>query len=339
MSAPAIPAALLGAGRMGLLHAAHLAEGVGGFQLVVVADPVEAARRRVRDGLNVPATEDWRAAVEDPAIRAVFVCSSTPSHFEHVTTALAAGKHVFCEKPLAATLAEIDEIGLVAARSGTRLQVGMHRRFDPHFRSLYETLRSGRIGKPLLVRISSRDPEPPPPGYPRAPGGIFIDSAVHDFDIVRFLLEEEVVEVSSMGAFLVDPNDTASGDHDTAVTLLRFESGAVGALDNCRLSAQGYDQRVEVHGSAGMAAVENPEPVALRVADVTGSHRPPPPFFFVERYTAAYRAEVEAFRAAIDGAPVPVTVVDGRASLQVALAAARSIQERRLVRTEEIRPE
>ncbi len=339
MSRPALPAALLGAGRMGMLHAQHLAAGAGGFRLELVADPDPSVRQRASAGLAVKTVEDWRAVVEVPEIAAIFVCSATPFHFEQVMAALEAGKHVFCEKPLAPTLKEIDQISGAAARSGTVLQVGMHRRFDLHFRSLHDTVQSGRIGRPLLVRISSRDPHPAPSGYPRTPGGLFIDSAIHDFDIVRFLLGEEVIEVSSLGAFLVDPIAEDVGDHDTAVTLLRFESGALGALDNCRLSVQGYDQRAEVHGSAGMAAVENPTTLALRIADADGIHRAPPPEYFVERYTPAYRDEVIAFRSAIDGAPVPVTVADGRAALQLALAAYRSIAERRPVMTDEVQPD
>jgi myo-inositol 2-dehydrogenase/D-chiro-inositol 1-dehydrogenase len=319
-----------------MLHARHLAGGAGGFRLELVADPDAAARQRVATELAVPTVEDWRAVVEDPRIAAVVVSSGTPFHFEQVMAALEAGKHVLCEKPLAPTLGEIDQISYAAAQSGTVLQVGMHRRFDRHFRALHDTVRSGKIGRPLLVRISSRDPEPAPPGYPRSPGGIFIDSAIHDFDVVRFLLDEEVVEVSSMGAFLVDPIAEEAGDHDTAVTLLRFASGALGALDNCRLSVQGYDQRAEVHGSAGMAAVENPTTLALRVADADGICRPPPPAYFIERYTPAYHDEVVAFREAIDGAPVPVTVADGRAALQLALAAFRSIEEHRPVRSDEV---
>jgi len=336
VSAPGV--AVFGAGRMGTLHAGNLARGVGGFRLEVMADPDPATRSRVADLVGAPVTADWQSTLGDPGIAAVFVCSTTAAHHEQVIASLEAGKQVFCEKPLAGTLRETDDIVAALTRSDSVLQVGFQRRFDPHVRALADAVRVGRLGRPLLVRVSSRDPAPPPPDYPRSPGGIFIDSTIHDFDVTRFLLDDEVEEVTSMGSSLVDPVAAAAGDHDTAVTLLRFASGALGAVDNCRLAAQGYDQRVEVHGSAGMASVGNPEPLAFAVADTHGSHRPPPPYFFVERYAVAYAAEVEAFRVALDGGPVAATAADGRAALRLALAAARSVEERRPVRVEEVLP-
>jgi len=304
--------------------------------LVAVSDaqPDLAAGVATRLGVTQLGTDELLA---DPDIDAVAICSSTNTHVELIVRAAEAGKAIFCEKPVSRELPEVDRALDAVDRGGVALLVGFNRRFDPSHRHVYETVRSGGVGDPYLARITSRDPAPPPVEYARVSGGIFLDMTIHDFDMARYVVGSEVLEVSAYGAVRLDPALAELGDVDTAVVTLRHANGCLTVIDNCRQASYGYDQRVEVHGSTGLVASGNPLEHTGFVLGASGGSSAALPRFFLERYAASYRAEWEAFVAASSsGAPMPVRGSDGRAALVIGLAAKRSVAEHRPVRVEEI---
>lgn len=321
---PTLGLALIGAGEMGRLHAEHAREGRGSFSVEIVADPDRVARETTAQKLGTKCCEDWQDALREPKVDAVLLSSASGVHAEQVVAAAEAGKHIFCEKPLALTVEDCDRAIDAAARAGVVLQVGFNRRFDASAAALAAQLRGGRLGQILLGRITSRDPEPAPPAHLRSPEGLFVESAIHDFDMARFLLGEEPVELTSYAGALFDPLAREAGDNDTAVTIMRFESGTLFTIENCRKSPSGYDQRIEVHGTDGSVRTENVRPLAITFEGPSGATSSPGAWFYPERYKASYAAELDSFRDAIDGGPVAVTGHDGRAALALALAAARS---------------
>lgn len=329
---------VIGAGRIGRLHAEHLTRRVQGAQVAAIADVNLRAAEETAARLGVrSALADYRTLLERADIDAVVICSATDTHAQMIEEAAAAGKQIFCEKPIDFNLARIDRALAAVTQAGVQLQIGFNRRFDPHFQVARQAVADGRIGVPHTLRITSRDPAPPPLEYVRSSGGLFLDMAIHDFDMARFLLADEVVEVYAAGAVLVDPAIGALGDVDTAVTTLRFAGGALGAIDNSRQAIYGYDQRVEVFGSGGSVVVDNPLPHTARLSDRNGTWQTRPHHFFIERYTEAYIAEMQAFVDALrSGTPPPVSGADGRAPVVVALAAQRSCVEGRPVRVSEI---
>jgi myo-inositol 2-dehydrogenase/D-chiro-inositol 1-dehydrogenase len=218
-----------------------------------------------------------------------------------------------------------------------KLQVGFNRRFDHNFRRVHELVRSGALGHPHLVRITSRDPAPPPPEYVKVSGGIFLDMTIHDFDMARYLSCSEVVEVYAHGAVLVDPAIGEAGDVDTAVVTLSFANGAIGVIDNSRRAVYGYDQRVEVFGSKGCASCGNDTPSSVVVASEQGVQGDKPLYFFLERYRQAFIDEMKAFfRALTEDTPTPVGGVDGLKPILIGLAAKRSLAEHRPVKVSEV---
>ena len=319
------------------MHAENLVRHIQGAELLWVADVVEGAAAKLSRELGIPkATADYREVLSGPEVDAVLICTSTDTHAEIIRAAAAAGKHIFCEKPLALDLAEIDSVLAAVKEAGVILQVGFHRRFDPNFRRLKELIVEGAIGRPWLLKITSYDPAPPPIAYIRVSGGIFLDMTIHDFDMARFLLGE-VEEVFAAGSVLVDPEIGAAGDVDTAVVTLRFESGALGVITNCRKASYGHDQRIEVLGEKGGLFAETPLPHTAVLADQGGYRSAPLHYFFVERYREAYIAEMEAFVAAVrEGKEPPVTGLDGKIPVVMGYAAKRSLTERRPVRLSEI---
>jgi len=327
--------AVLGTGRIGRLHAENLAHRFAAIaDLRLVADPRVEAAREVAAQCGAPRiTADWREAIADPAIQAVVVCTPTDTHAPIVEAAAAARKHIFCEKPLALDLARTESGVAAVRRAGVLLQVGFNRRFDPSFERLARGVRSGEIGTPQLLRITSRDPEPPPLDYVRSSGGLFLDMAIHDFDMARFVTGDEVVEVHAVGAALVDPEIGRAGDVDTAVVTLRFAGGALGAIDNSRRATYGYDQRVEILGSRGALVAGHRGPTQVSRWDATGLSSDRPHHFFIERYSDAYVAEMRAFLESVrDGGVPPVGGADALQALRIALAARQSLAEGRPVR-------
>ncbi|MBC8447861.1 MAG: inositol 2-dehydrogenase [Chloroflexi bacterium] len=329
---------LIGAGRIGKLHAQHLAYRIPGVRLLAVADVFADAAERCAAECQIPAVfEDHRRILDNPDIEAVVICSSTDTHAQLIEEAAAAGKHIFCEKPIDFDLGKIDRALQAVDRAGVKLQVGFNRRFDPNFKRVRDLVAEGKIGTPHIVRITSRDPAPPPIAYVKVSGGIFLDMTIHDFDMARYLIGDEVTEVYAAGGVLVDPEIGQAGDIDTAIVTLRYAGGALGTIDNSRRAVYGYDQRVEVFGSEGMVAVTNDTPDSALVSDSTGVHGSLPLFFFVERYTDSYIAEMQAFVECIqqDREP-PVTGIDGRIPVVMGYAAGKSYAENRPVRLSEI---
>jgi myo-inositol 2-dehydrogenase/D-chiro-inositol 1-dehydrogenase len=324
---------LIGAGRIGRFHARTLAGGIPNLRLAAVADAEPAAARAVAEEVGAEAA-DVDALLG--AVDAVLITTPPDTHTELIRRAASAGKQIFCEKPLATTVADARAALEAAESSGVLLQVGYNRRFDARFRDVRDAVAQGRIGTPWLLRISSRDPGPPPAPYLPHSGGLFLDTTSHDFDLARFVLGTEITELAVRGASLVDPNAAAIGDVDTVVISLAFANGAFGAIDNCRVSAYGYDQRLEVHGSGGLASAENDRRPKALLADAAGFHEPTLPDFYMDRYAPAFVRELESFAKALDGGEVEVSGRDGLAAVIAATGARRALDEHRVVRLEEI---
>jgi len=329
---------IIGAGRIGKLHAEHLAYRIPDANIIVIADVFLEAAEKCAADLQIPSVvQDHREIMDNPEIEAVIICSSTNTHAQMIEEAAATGKHSFCEKPIDFNLARIDKALEAVDKAGVKLQVGFNRRFDPNFRRVREMVAAGKIGTPHILRITSRDPGPPPIEYVRVSGGIFLDMTIHDFDMARYLIGSEVSEIYAAGGVMVDPEIGKAGDIDTAIITLRFANGAIGTIDNSRKAVYGYDQRVEVFGSEGVVMVSNNTPDTAVYSNAEGVHSSLPLFFFVERYTDSYIAEMQAFIECVeqDKTP-PVTGVDGRIPVVMGYAAQKSYQENRPVKLSEV---
>jgi myo-inositol 2-dehydrogenase / D-chiro-inositol 1-dehydrogenase len=326
---------LLGAGRIGKVHAKAVT-GDAGAKLVAVADAMAPAAQAIADqyGCEVRSIEAIMAASD---IDAVVICTPTDTHADLIEAAVKAGKAVFCEKPIDLSLARVKTcLEVVRAQKGT-LMVGFNRRFDPHFRAVRAEIDKGTIGVPEMVVITSRDPGAPPVEYIARSGGIFRDMTIHDFDMARFLLGEEISEVVATAAALVDPAIGVAGDFDSVQVLLKTASGRQAVISNSRRATYGYDQRIEVHGSLGSVSAENQRPVSIEVATAAGYTRPPLHDFFMTRYTEAYAAEIASFIAAVGGkGAAEPTGEDGLIALALAEAALKSVAEGRVVKMVEI---
>jgi myo-inositol 2-dehydrogenase/D-chiro-inositol 1-dehydrogenase len=329
---------VIGAGRIGRVHIQNLAYHIPEANVVTIADIfVEAAEKCAAD-FGIPSTaKDHRVVLENDQIEAVVICSSTDTHAQFIEEAAAAGKHIFCEKPIDLDLKRIDRALEAVEKAGVKLLVGFNRRFDPSFKRVRDLVAEGKIGTPHIVHIISRDPAPPPIEYIKVSGGIFVDMTIHDFDMARYLIGSEVEEVYATGGVMVDPKIGEAGDIDTALVTLRYANGAIGSIDNSRQAVYGYDQRVEVFGSEGGIVVANRTPDNAIISDVDGVHAAKPLYFFIERYTDAYIAEMKEFISCIleDKAP-SVTGIDGRIPVVMGLAAWKSYRENRPVKLSEI---
>ncbi|MBI1292081.1 inositol 2-dehydrogenase [bacterium] len=327
--------ALLGAGRIGKVHARAVSSNPGA-KLVAVADAFEkpAAELAAAHGAEVRSIDAIEAAGD---IDAVVICTPTDTHADLIERFARAGKAIFCEKPIDLDVARVKACLAVVRDAGATLMVGFNRRFDPHFAAVRKAIDDGTIGKVEMVTITSRDPGAPPYDYIPRSGGIFRDMTIHDFDMARFLLGEEPVFVSAHAAVLVDRKIGELGDFDSATAILETVSGRQCVISNSRRATYGYDQRIEVHGSKGMAAAENQRPVSIEIADGRGYTRPPLHDFFMTRYTEAYANEIAAFIGAMaaGGAASPGGE-DGLAALMLAEAALKSVREGRRVRVDEI---
>lgn len=329
---------VIGAGRIGKIHAENLANRVPGAKVVAIADPVLAAAQETAARLFIPkATADYREILADPEIDAVAICSSTDTHARMIVEAARAGKHIFCEKPIAYDLEKIDEALAAVEKAGVKLQIGFNRRFDPNFRRVRQMVAEGKIGETHILRITSRDPAPPPIEYVKVSGGIFFDMTIHDFDMARYLIGSDVEEIFVAGGVRVDPRIGEAGDIDTAVITLFFKNGTIGTIDNSRKAIYGYDQRVEVFGSGGMLQALNNTPDNDLLYDAEGVHAAKPLYFFLERYMESFIAEMKDFISAVQNdTPTPVSGIDGRIPVLMAMAAAKSYKEKRPVRLSEI---
>ena len=325
----------MGAGRIGKVHAKAISADPGA-KLVAVADAMAPAAKAIADqyGCDVRSIEAILAAKD---IDAVVICTPTDTHADLIEQFTKAGKAVFCEKPIDLSLARVKKcLEVVRANKGT-LMVGFNRRFDPHFKAVRAEIDKGTIGTVEMVTITSRDPGAPPLDYIARSGGIFRDMTIHDFDMARFLLGEEVSEVSAMAAVLVDPAIGKAGDSDSVQVMLKTATGKMAVISNSRRATYGYDQRIEVHGSKGVVSAENQRPVSIEVANGAGYTRPPLHDFFMTRYTEAYAAEIAAFIAAVSGkGKAAPSGEDGLVALALAEAALKSVAERRTVKMSEV---
>ncbi len=338
MPAEVLNIGLIGAGRIGQVHADHLTTRIPSARLLMVADVSAPAARACAERYAIPAfAQDYRAVLDRPDIQAVVICSSTDTHAQIIEEAAHAGKHIFCEKPIALNLASIDRALAAVERAGVKLQIGFNRRFDANYRRVRTAVAQGEIGRPHLLQIISRDPAPPPIEYVRVSGGIFLDMMIHDFDMARYLIGSEVEQVFALGNVLIDPAIGEAGDIDTAVVMLKFANGVIGTIDNSRKAVYGYDQRVEVFGSAGAIQTGNNYPNTAIISDGQSVRRDLPLHFFMERYTQSFVTELEAFvEAVLQNAPIPITGLDGRAPVAIALAANKSLLENRPVDISEV---
>jgi myo-inositol 2-dehydrogenase/D-chiro-inositol 1-dehydrogenase len=313
---------VIGVGRIGSMHADLLARQVPGATVAGVYDANPEATR----ASAAPAFDSVDELLAD--VDAVAICSSTETHADLIVAAARAGKAIFCEKPISLELAEVDRALAAVDEAGVPFQIGFNRRFDPAHEAVHDAVARGDVGDPQLVRISSRDPAPPPMEYVRGSGGIFLDMTIHDFDMARYVTGSEVVEVFARGAVRIDPGFEEAGDVDTALVTLVHENGCLTAIDNSRQAVYGYDQRVEVFGSRGMAASENPLAHTAVVRTADGTSQSTLPYFFLERYIPSYLREWEAFVNAVQsGTEPPVSGRDARAPLVIGLAAWQSLRQ------------
>lgn len=329
-----LPIGIIGAGRIGKVHADTLAFRLPESQIVAIADVNQEAAHALAARCGIPeVAASSEAILANSKIEAVLICSSTNTHADLIIQAAQAGKHIFCEKPIAHSLPEIDRALAAVRAAGVQLQIGFNRRFDANFARVRAAVVNGEIGKPRLMHIISRDPAPPPIGYVRVSGGMFMDMTIHDFDMARFLIGDEVEEIYAAGGVMVDPKIGEAGDLDTAIVTMRFRNGVIATIDNCRQAAYGYDQRVEILGSAGKIATENCYPNQAEISTGKTVHRDLPLNFFMDRYTESFASELRAFvTAVLEKRPTPVTGIDGRIPVVMALAARQSYDERRPVR-------
>jgi myo-inositol 2-dehydrogenase / D-chiro-inositol 1-dehydrogenase len=320
--------AVFGAGRIGKIHASNVARNPR-TRLAAVVDPIADSGRALARSLNAPWTGDADAAIGDREVDAVLIASPSDTHVSLIERAAAAGKPILCEKPLDVDIAKVDRCLASLAKTPVPLLLGFNRRFDPSAEALQRAIAAGEIGTVRQVIITSRDPSPPPLQMLPSTGGLFRDMTIHDFDMGRWLLGEEPVEVWATASCLVNPEiGTRYSDYDTAMIVMRTQSGRQCHINNCRQAAYGYDQRLEVFGSEGMLANDNLRATTVRKfsAAVTES-REPLLNFFLERYAQSYMRELDAFVDALEAKrPMPVTAADGRRALLLADAAFQSVK-------------
>lgn len=316
---------IIGVGRIGRMHAGIVAHRLPQATLTAVHDVAGDLAREVAGPLGAVSTATVEELID--MVDAVAICSGTTSHPELIEACASAGRAVLCEKPVARTLEEIDRAAAAIAATGIPFMVGFNRRFDPGHQAVAAAIAAGEIGSTLLARITSRDPAPPPLEYVRGSGGIFLDMTIHDFDMARFLIPSPVIRVMAQGGALIDPRVGEVGDIDVALTVLTHADGTITTIDNSRQAAYGYDQRLEVLGTLGMAQSENLRVDQSSVSIASGTLTRPLQDFFIERYAAAYVREWEAFLAYVtDGGPSPASVLDGRAAAELGEAAWASLR-------------
>ncbi|MBF0841233.1 inositol 2-dehydrogenase [Mammaliicoccus lentus] len=271
-------------------------------------------------------TKDHKDIINDPEVDAIVICSPTDTHVDIIKEASAKGKHIFCEKPISLSLEEAEEAVEAVQKSNIKLQMGFNRRFDKNFKQLQNILSKGELGQIQTLRITSRDPEPPPIEYIKRSGGLFMDMTIHDFDMARYIMQSEIVEVYATGEALVNPEIAEYDDIDTALITLKFENGSIAMIENCRRSVYGYDQRIEILGDHGAIDVGNEQSSTLNYHRTDGIRRDNPPYFFLERYSDAYRVEMDGFIDAIlNDTDVLCSIEDGYKAQQIALKCKESL--------------
>jgi myo-inositol 2-dehydrogenase / D-chiro-inositol 1-dehydrogenase len=325
---------IIGAGRIGKIHTESVKFHIPEAEVKAVSDVNIDAIKDWAEGLGIPKiVRDYKEILNDPEIDAVLICSSTDTHSPITIEAAKAGKHIFCEKPIDYDLDRISAALKAVEEAGVKFQVGFNRRFDHNFKKVKDLILEGKIGEPHIIKITSRDPAPPPIEYIRVSGGMFLDMTIHDFDMARYLSDSEVEEVYVNGAVLVDPAIGKEDDIDTAVINLKFKNGAIGVIDNSRKAAYGYDQRVEVFGSKGCVAADNDTPTTAVLSTEEGVMCDKPKYFFLERYMDSFVTEMKCFiEAIVNDTETPVTGIDGLKPVLIGLAAKKSLEEGRPIK-------
>ncbi len=328
---------IIGAGRIGQVHAKSITYNVPQAEIAAISDINVESAKKVAEELGIENYyEDYHKILNNPEIKAVLICSSTNTHADIAIEAAKAGKHIFCEKPVDLTIEKIKAVINAVDEAGVKLQIGFNRRYDHNFAYIKDLANKGKIGALQIIKITSRDPEPPPVSYVKVSGGIFLDMTVHDFDMARFI-GGEVEEVYANAAVTVDPAIGEAGDVDTALVSLRFKSGAIGVIDNCRRAAYGYDQRLEVFGKNGQASASNDTPTQVELINENGAVTDKPLYFFLERYMKSFTDEMAEFvDCVLNDKETKTTVYDGLEALRLGLAAKLSVKEHRPVKLSEI---
>lgn len=331
---------IIGAGRIGKVHLESISYHVKNATVTAMADPFmnEETEKLIRSYGVSKVTKDYKDILNDKDIDAVLVCSSTDTHAAISIEAINAGKHVFCEKPVDHSIEKIQAVAdALKEHPDIKFQVGFNRRFDHNFAAIRKAYDDGKIGEAHILKITSRDPEPPNPAYIKVSGGIFLDMTIHDFDMACFLTDSDVEELYVNSAVLVDPAIGEQGDVDTAIITMKMANGALAVIDNSRKADYGYDQRAELFGSKGMVATSNDTVSSAVISNADGVTGEKPLFFFLERYMDSFSEEMRQFtEAVINDTEVPVGIHAGLQSVKIGLAARKSVEEHRPVKISEI---
>ena len=318
--------AVFGAGRIGRIHATNLAS-LPGVRVKCVSDAWQTAADDLAHELRAEASS-IETALADPSVEAVIICSPTSTHSEFIARAVAAGKHIFCEKPVDLSVQRAHVVAQAVADAGVGCMIGFQRRFDPTFSEAHRRMEAGDIGVPEMLIITSRDPSPPPATYIEQSGGIFRDMLIHDFDVFRWMLcadGDEAAWLSATGSVLIDPEVGVAGDYDCAAVTIRTRKGRLCQINTSRRAAYGYDQRFELLGSLGLLECANHTANEVRQWDANGITANKPEAFFLQRYVAAYRLEISHFLDCLQsGQPFKTTIHDGLEAQKLAAAAAES---------------
>ena len=331
---------IIGAGRIGKVHLESISYHVKNATVTAMADPFmnEETEKLIRSYGASKVTKDYKDILNDKDIDAVLVCSSTDTHAAISIEAINAGKHVFCEKPVDHSIEKIQAVAdALKEHPDIKFQVGFNRRFDHNFAAIRKAYDDGKIGEAHILKITSRDPEPPNPAYIKVSGGIFLDMTIHDFDMACFLTASDVEELYVNSAVLVDPAIGEQGDVDTAIITMKMANGALAVIDNSRKAAYGYDQRAELFGSKGMVATSNDTVSSAVISNADGVTGEKPLFFFLERYMGSFSEEMRQFtEAVINDTEGRVGIHSGLQSVKIGLAARKSVEEHRPVKISEI---
>lgn len=331
---------IIGAGRIGKVHLESISYHVKNATVTAMSDPFmnEETEKLIRSYGVSKVTKDYKDILNDKDIDAVLVCSSTDTHAAISIEAINAGKHVFCEKPVDHSIEKIQAVAdALKEHPDIKFQVGFNRRFDHNFAAIRKAYDDGKIGEAHILKITSRDPEPPNPAYIKVSGGIFLDMTIHDFDMACFLTDSDVEELYVNSAVLVDPAIGEQGDVDTAIITMKMANGALAVIDNSRKADYGYDQRAELFGSKGMVATSNDTVSSAVISNADGVTGEKPLFFFLERYMDSFSEEMRQFtEAVINDTEVPVGIHAGLQSVKIGLAARKSVEEHRPVKISEI---
>lgn len=331
---------IIGAGRIGKVHSESIQRYVKNAEVYAIADPYmnDATREWAKEMGIYNVYTDYKKILDDKAIDAVIIASSTDTHSPISIEAIKAGKHIFCEKPIDHDIDKIKAVMQELSKSNVKYQVGFNRRFDHNFMAVKQAINEGKVGELNIVKICSRDPAAPPVEYIKVSGGIFLDMTIHDLDMARFITDSEVDEVFAMGGVMVDPAIGEAGDIDTAIISMRMKSGALVVIDNCRRASYGYDQRLEAFGSLGAVSVGNDTVSTAVLSNKDGIIAEKPLYFFLERYMQAYVNEMNQFvDSIINDKDITCGVDAGLQAVIIGIAAKKSLNENRPVKLSEIK--